>query len=82
MVPNLSVLLQSNRGLTGLKSDGSTSYANYIIHFNSNSMAENVMTFGKTFFFFAPYLGTSIGGTLVYDNFVDLAKFPKVLMLL
>ena len=51
MVPNLSVLLQSNRGLTGLKSDGSTSYANYIIHFNSNSMAENVMTFGKTFFF-------------------------------
>ena len=79
MVPNLSVSLQSNTGLTGLKSDGFTSYANYIIHFNSNSMAEK--TFGKTFFF-APYLGTSIGGTLVYDNFVDLAKFPKVLMLL
>ena len=29
MVPNLSVSLQSNTELTGLKPDGSTSYANY-----------------------------------------------------
>ena len=30
---------------------------------------------------FAHYLGTSIGGALVNDDFVDLAEFPKVLVL-